>query len=53
MLELYADKICDIAPTAQELLAKMAKAGKAPRALRTADDNFRSWRQLFARACPE
>jgi len=53
MLEQYGDKICEIAPSAEELQAKMAKAGNPQVRLKTADDNFRSWRRLFAQICPE
>jgi hypothetical protein len=53
MLNEYGDKICEIAPSAEDLLAKMTKHGRSPESMKTAADNCRSWRQLFAQICPE
>jgi hypothetical protein len=52
MLHIYGDTICEIAPSAEELLAKMTKRGKPPSELKTAADNYRSWRKLFSQICP-
>jgi hypothetical protein len=53
MLELCDEKICDLAPTAEELRGVLERAGYSPEEFQTAHTLAASWRRLLAQVFPE